>query len=210
MTKYLQTQEELLEHLKEHTHFMKASALEYDNGHIEEAKRLATSIRVLVHDTRNSISLLSQLGKKSILFYDSATDYEPDNILTQSSLLIIKMGPEGAEYIAPLDKFENRKTYRKRSFNNWWNRVYIFKDKNGQLFSRKDIVLGVADTDGGAHVDPQLKQNYANISRFNSLAFRYVNKNGEDKPLPSPIPSAIRQITHEVLKTLNDEFPALF
>ena len=189
---------------------MKASALEYDNGHIEEAKRLATSIRVLVHDTHNSISLLSQLGKKSILFYDSANDYEPDNILTQSSLLVIIMGPEEAKYIAPLDKFENRKTYRKRSFNNWRNRVYIFKDKNGELFSRKDIVLGVADTDGGAHVDPQLKQNYTNISRFNSLAFRYVNKNGEDKPLPSPIPSAIRQITHEVLKTLNDEFPALF
>ena len=97
---------------------MKVSAQEYDSGHIEEAKILATSIRVLIHDTSNSISLLSQLGKKGILFYDSATDYEPDNFLTQSSLLMVKMGPEGAEYIAPLDNFADRKTYRKRSFNN--------------------------------------------------------------------------------------------
>jgi hypothetical protein len=209
MGKYTQTKEEILKHLLEEIRFIKASAKEYDEGHLEEAKRLAMSIRKLVYDTDNQTSILSQLNKKGILFYDSAADYEPSNLLTQSSILIMKTGPEGSEFIAPLDNFQHRR-YKKREFNNWWNRAYIFKDKDGNLFSRRDIILEVADTDGGVHVDPNLNQAYANISRFNSLAWRYVNEKGEDMPLPSPVPPAIRQISHEVLKTLQDEFPDLF
>jgi hypothetical protein len=209
MGKYTQSNEELIKHLKEEIQLLKTSTIEYDKGHLEQARIMVTLIRKLVHDTNNQTSLISQLNKKEILFYDSAADYEPDNLLTQSSILIMKTRPEGREFIAPLDNSQDR-IYKKREFNNWWNRVYIFKDKNGNLFSRKDIILEVADTDGGAHIDPNLNQDYANLSRFNSLAWRYVNKKGEDKPLPSPVPPAIRQIAHEVLKTLKDEFPELF
>jgi hypothetical protein len=51
MTQYIQTQDELLAHLKEQITFMKESAISYDNGFESEGKRLAVVIRVLVHDT---------------------------------------------------------------------------------------------------------------------------------------------------------------
>jgi hypothetical protein len=210
MSKYVKSETELLNDLKNQIILINNSTKLYDSGCESEAINLATRIRVLVHSTSNSISLLSQLKKSDILFYDSVSTYESDDLMTQSSILIMKLDSRGAEYTAPLDNPAIGRKYRKRSFSNWWERVYIFKDKDGNLFSRKDIVLGVADTDGGAHIDPRLDRAYANLSRFNSLAWRYRTKDGDDKPLASPIPPAIRQIAHEVLKTLQDEFPDLF
>jgi hypothetical protein len=210
MTKYVKNEAELLNDLKNQITLIKNSANLFDNGCEIEAINLATRIRVIVHNTKNATSLLSQLNKSNILFYDVANEYLPENLLTQSPLLIMKMGDDKVEFIPPLDNFPDRRVYKKRSFNNWWSRVYIFKDKNGTLFTRENIVREVTDKDGGAHIDPALNTTYADISRFNSLAFKYINKDGEESQLPSPIPAAIRQIAHEVLKTLQDEFPSLF
>ena len=68
MSKYIQTKDELLEHLKNQIAFMKQSASSYDDGFEDEAKRLAVTIRILVHDTNNSTSLLTSLNKKNINF----------------------------------------------------------------------------------------------------------------------------------------------
>ena len=67
MGKYTQTYQELRDHLCEQLHFLRASAASYDNGAEGEAKRLATTIRVLVHDTKKSKSLLLQLSMKHLL-----------------------------------------------------------------------------------------------------------------------------------------------
>ena len=71
-SKQPQSQAELSQHLQEQLEFLQASAGAYDQGFEGEAKRLAVSIRVLVHDTSNSNSLLGQLGQKDIKFLDSA------------------------------------------------------------------------------------------------------------------------------------------
>ena len=39
-------------------------------------------------------------------------------------------------------------------------------------FSRKNLILNVADTDGGTHVDPELDEKYMAFSRKNSLGVR--------------------------------------
>lgn len=57
------TPEELQAHLAEQLGFLERSADAFDNGYEDEAKRMATAIRVLVHDTNQSISLLKQLGR---------------------------------------------------------------------------------------------------------------------------------------------------
>ena len=70
MTKYVQTRDELLDHLKDQIAFMKQSTNSYDNGWEDEAKRLAVAIRLLLHDTPKSTSLLTLLDKKNINFRD--------------------------------------------------------------------------------------------------------------------------------------------
>ncbi|MFP3702034.1 hypothetical protein SB758_41815, partial [Burkholderia sp. SIMBA_013] len=59
--------------LSEQLGFLKRSALAFDEGEASEAKRVAVSLRVLLHDTPASESLLKQMQlKDSIRFRDSA------------------------------------------------------------------------------------------------------------------------------------------
>lgn len=238
MSKYIQTEEDLLKALKDQIDIMQAWASTYDGGLEPAAKGLATHIRVLVHDTNNSRSLLGQLNKKDIKFYDSALTYNPilrgrsfssegisyiappddhtlpkssDSLLPYSGLTIVRFSAKEASYIAPLDSGSPMRNIAKKiSFQEWWVGVHVIRDKYGCTFARKDLVLEVADTDGGAHIDPCLKANYANLSRFNSVGWIFVKNDIKGTFKNSPVSPSIRQITHEVLEALKDEFPTLF
>jgi len=205
--KYAQTNQEILGHLRDQIGFILSSAASYDNGFEGEAKRLAIAIRILVHDTNRSISLLAQLGKRNIPFYDSANPAHPENLLSTHRLIMVKISTQGGEFEAPLDNGPpSRSTTKKIGFERLWRTDIVFKDKLGSTFSRKDIILSFADNEGGAHIDPLLDQSYAQLSRFNSLGWKHV-VNEVKKDFPSPVPPSVRQIAHEVLKTLKDEFP---
>ena len=145
-------------------------------------------------------------------FYDSALLYDPHNLLTYSSLTMMKLSTkEGASYVAPLDEgAPTRSKTRKIAFNTWWNGMFIIRDKDRKTFTRKDIILNTANTNGGAHIDPLLNEAYASLSRFNSLGWKVFRRDIEDDFRNSPVLPSIRQITHEVLKTLKSEFPELF
>ena len=203
MTKYVQTKEELLTHLREQVDFMVASAVSYDNGFEGEAKRLAVAIRILVYDTSSCTALLTQLRKMDILFYDSAAAFDPRNLATSNCLTIMKLSSAGAEFVAPLDNLSpSRNKDKKVSFGRWWNRTPTYKDNAGSIFTRMDLVLAVANKEGGAHIDPKLDQAYANLSRFNSLGWRAVISGVDQDFKNTPVLPSIRQIAHEVLKTL--------
>lgn len=51
--------------LSSHVGFLKRSCWLFDQGHEDEALRIATSLRVLFHDTDASTSLLTHLGMKT-------------------------------------------------------------------------------------------------------------------------------------------------
>ena len=54
----------LLKQLRRQLTFLRNSAASYDGGYPEEALRIGVVIRVLLHDTKYSTSLLKQLGQK--------------------------------------------------------------------------------------------------------------------------------------------------
>ena len=208
---HVQKYDELLSHLKDQIHFLLKSAQSFDEGFVSEAKRMAVAIRILLHDTNKSSSLLSQLGSRNMQFYDTAADYDPANLVSTPGLIMMKISPTGGEYVAPLDGGAPTRYKRgKVEFDQWWNRIVI-ADKKGNLFSRRDLILAVTNKDGGAHVDPRLDVAYAELSRFNSLAWKNIAPDGTSKSLsPNPELPSIRQITHEVLKSLKEKFPELF
>ena len=49
----------------------------------------------------------------------------------------------------------------------------IFDDK--MFFISRDVILSVANQDGGAHVDPILNESYSNITKRNSLGYYQVS-----------------------------------
>lgn len=200
MTDHNQSPEELEAHLTEHLQFLRASADAYDGGFEEEAKRIAVSVRVLVYDTGRSKSLLGQLGLKDQNFIDSASPLVPGNMSTHSGLVVTAIVPGfGAKYVAFLDEPPHGQLKRVE-FINWWE-TPIFIDSAKRTLSRRDLVLAVANQDGGVHVDPALNATYADLSRNNSLACTYSDGN-RSEPVGRPERAALRQIGHEVLKTM--------
>ena len=66
------SKQDLESHLREQIEFLKRSTKSYDEGFESEGKRIAVVLRVLLHDTNQSLSLLNQLRFKNILFHDTA------------------------------------------------------------------------------------------------------------------------------------------
>jgi hypothetical protein len=199
---------DLLAQLKTQIEFLTRSAQSFDAGEKNEAVRMAVGIRVIVHDTKESKSLLRQLGKKDILFYDTAHPFDSKNLMPHLGLIQMRLGGPGTGFRAGLDDIPPERLGKKIQFNTWWDRI-VLSDHLKNRFTRKDLVLTLANQEGGAHVDPHLEEKYVKLSRFNSTGWRFGEK-GVERPAERPDFPSLRQITHEVLKTLKDAFPQLF
>jgi hypothetical protein len=220
---YELSQAELEQHLGEQVSFLRASAQAFDASFEAEAKRLATSIRILVHDTRNSRSLIDQLGLKDDLRFEDTTirrielptgltALPPGSIVLHSGITVTQMkfgGPNvGVAFAAPLDEVAPERIGPPVKFVDWWEPV-ILTDTEGNDFSRKSFVLALANEDGGAHVDPNLRAGYAALVKANSLGRMGAGPGQELRPLLNIALASVRQIAHELLRTLERELPGL-
>jgi hypothetical protein len=199
---------ELQERLREQIDYLQSSARDFDAGKVAEAKRLAVSIRVLVHDTERSRSLLKQLGLKDKLqFHDIVLPDSPNNVAPHHGLVGLQYDGKGnASYYAHLDSAPPH-GHQRKPFTHWW-KGYVIRIGRTPLvqeehrFTREDLVLAFANREGGAHVDGELDEDYALLSRFNSLGWR-LNVSGQEREWSNnPVPHCVRQIAHELLKTL--------
>jgi hypothetical protein len=201
MSKRPITKTELQAHLTEQIGFLEASAAAFDSGFDGEAKRLALTLRVLLHDTTQSHSLLGQLDLKNRQFVDTALKLDPANRLSHGGLVFAAIGAPRTRYVAMLDDVPTR---RLLPFSDWWN-APVFVDQARNVLTREKLVLTAANQDGGGHVDPALDETYYKLSRENALGFVAV-ENGVARPMEGPEKAAIRQIAHEVLKTIRPEY----
>jgi hypothetical protein len=133
--------------LRRQLSFIRNSAAAYDVGHTEEAIRIAVAIRVMMHDTLRSVSLLNQMGyKETIRLITTAKDV-PTHILMEfdyGELLAGMWITKTIEYSAVPDGMPTI------ACSDWWEQSVFVRDQ--VTFSRKDIVLSAANKDGGAHV----------------------------------------------------------
>ncbi len=204
MIKIKQTLNELEDKLKEQFELLKILVESYDSGNTVVAKSIATSIRVLLHDTKNSKSLFGQLGLKNKNFLDTSISNQDGNLSSFHGLMGISVGNEKSKYIPWLDGYPPI-IFNFVPFDEYWNRI-IFVDKNKNSFSRKDIILNIADQDGGAHVDPDIDEKFKNLARENSLGW-IGNLNGISYDLEGAELAATRQIAHEILRSSLPDYP---
>ncbi|TAL18597.1 hypothetical protein EPN96_01020 [bacterium] len=197
----------LYEHLKEQLSFIHRSAKAFDEGFEEESKRMAVALRILFHDTKNSSSLLRQLGiKNSYLYRDTYKYHFTPNISGPiEGLTGFCIKADGTANAYPLLDNLPIENNLLRSFENWWNQQVI-RDNLNSVFTRCNLVLNIADTDGGAHVDPRLDCEYEKFVKQNSMEW-WVIDNGNKKPIGAPHLASIRQIVHELFSSLFQVYP---
>jgi len=191
-----QARARLEQHFRDQLAFIEASCDGYDRGFEGEAKRIALALRVLAHDQGMSRSLLGQLGLLSTAFHSTAVPINPHNRLSHAGLVAKAIRGAQSRYVPLLD---TSPTQQMLPFTNWWT-MPVFMTGRREVMTREDVVLVVANQDGGAHVDPSVDELYEEISQRNGLRW-IAGFDGGEIPLPDPVRPSLRQIGHEVLKT---------
>lgn len=210
MTKIQQTNADLQKYLDEQLQLLEILTDAYDRGKVVAAKQIATVVRVLLHDTPNSTSLLSQLKLKSGTFFDSCTSRgekeEGKRLGSFAGIVGMGVGPDSG-YIPYLDDVPDR-CFGLIPFDDYWNRV-VLVDGNGETFSRKYLILRVANQDGGAHIDPAIDEKYATLARKNSMGWKSEGPDGALREVSGVELATVRQIGHELLRSLRPNTPKI-
>ena len=204
---YPHSRSDLVRHLYAQIGHMERSAAAFDDGHEAEAARLATSIRVLVHDNPRSASksILGQLGvKDSLRYLDTSLSHRglrPDHPGWDAGLASMEIEPgRGGRYVPMLDNLPKERR-RYTNFSAWWSKV-IYRRVG---FGRRELVMNLANTDGGAHVDSALEDSYADLTKRNVLGWEYSDDAGSRPFEGNSAQASVRQISFELLDTIRNQ-----
>jgi hypothetical protein len=183
-----------------HIGYLERSSQVYDGGQEDESLRISTTMRVMFHDTASSTSLLSHLGLKGTAMLSTARghgnwqDFLAHVIDLTSSRPIVMKPLLGEKFVElPL--------------SDWWDGEAVFVH-NGTSYTRRRIILSMANKDGGAHVDEKLDACYE-VLRAGKYALGITGNLTYDGPPPFPqgvtiYPdnahlALVRQFAHETL-----------
>lgn len=193
--------------LREQLIMLRDSCQKFDSGEEFYAKPIALQLRILLHHQGQSRSLLEQMGLRNVRFLDTAGAINPRNLLTSSNLIGIRHDNQGNVTYMPL--FDGVGLSKQIPFPHWWGEPVI-KDNNGRLMNRRQLILSVADQDGGAHIDAELDSMFHAFSRGNSLGWLIGDGERLRQMEGRPDLASIRQIAHEVVSTLRKKVPQYF
>lgn len=196
--------------------YIETSAREYDAGEKDEAIRIATSLRVIFHQTPSSTSLLAHLQAlyTRIMTSVGKPPY-PQDWCTPLALIRGKIHfPERHAKDCPHHQaitFVEPATYQPRLAElrltrqvqapDWWGNepAMILHHKKT---TRKDIVLWAANKDGGAHVDEKLPIDYVHLSDCIRIGISEApSDEAKFETAKGAHLAILRQMAHEVLKS---------
>lgn len=140
-------------HLARQLRFIERSCAVYDEDYTDEAIQIAVRIRVILHPGgKKSRSLLQHLnsGRISLLTTSEGAPDREDLIHCDglSSFQASSDGKSVSSFYGPGENDALHREYIKA--DKWWQQIVLFAEGTG--YSRRDIVLGVAEQEGGAHV----------------------------------------------------------
>ena len=168
---------------------------------------IATRIRVLCHDTKRQKSLLSSLGQLDRAEFPHTHSYTSsgNEKAPFCGLVFVNLALTGAGFIPKFDGHPDGVQFLPLHFDEWWNST-ILRDYCGRALTRRDLILEVTDTDGGAHVDPSLNEAYHFISRQHSLSWKFQRNEGEPEPVRGVELASIFQIGFEFIRAFDPEY----
>lgn len=182
---------------------LEASCAAFDSGEKWEGIRIATAVHTIVHDaSKKNKSLLSLMqAKAGLLFAASGHPIAPENLIVSHSLVILEVGGQSSGYVAPLG--DRPYPIRWVAFSKWWDEPIFSSGSNRNLLTRKNLVFGLRNKDGGGHYDHKLHdEDY--VAMADGEFWRSKNHLGEERVLRDLELTSMRQIGWEVTETLKN------
>ena len=132
--------------------YLQRSIQLFDQGHEDEAIRLAVSLRVFLHNKHSSKSLFRHIGLTNPNLLSSGRGHENWQDYLAMILDVTSSQPVKAKAILG-------ESFREMTCKTWWEEQTVF-EYNSIKYTRKDVCLNAANKDGGAHVDEKFEQFY--------------------------------------------------
>jgi hypothetical protein len=191
---------EFKEYLEQQLGFLRRSCDSYDAGHTDEAIRIATTIRVLIHNTKSSTSLLKHLGALDIKLSSTVIgDHHSNSVMFMGMgrLSIVVGGSTTWKAATVPDAIKTQ-----LPVSDWWNQVVYVLGKTRA--SRKDLILAAANKDGGAHIDANLTTEYESLMTTGQRGFFHytpTNDMHNFQPVMDAHLVYLRQMGFEILSS---------
>ncbi len=204
------TTAELENNLKEQIRFLKRSSEYFDQGMEDEAKRIASNLHILFVGTGDSPSLLKQMRIQDEMILPNTAPGDVKGNLAPYTGLVAMNNVDGKINFIPLcllhpSPFKPKQT----PFNEWWHTI-ILNDHAGIVYTREQLVIAVAEQDGGVSVTTGLDPSYVELARKNGIGWIGRLKGGGEKPMLGVELHSIRQIGWEVLEAFRQSYPQYF
>jgi len=140
------------------------------------AIEIAQAIRVLVHSSNSSTALLRQLvpdfEDRAIVFEPKLVKQVPDVELTPGNFAQTRGLPQDVVITGDRVRYDRKKltpSAPRASLRDWWNQICW--DSGANSITNKEIILGLANKDGGAHIDGSGYPNYRKAKEQGQMFF---------------------------------------
>lgn len=214
-TKVVRSDQDLLALLRDQFELLNKACLRYDGGDELEVINIASRLRVILQGPR---SLIGQLHlAKDLRFRDTSTHrLDPERNICIANIWPQVM-PDGARWRPLLDGWPNGHPMPPpQHLRAWWTEPIMPTSTPDGLdhtprYSRENLVLSVANQDGGAHAD-QRDAAYDRLTR-DYFALEVAIRSSDETVSPykpvqgNAVHACVRQIGHEVLFTLSVDLP---
>ncbi len=189
-------------HLGEQLDLLRSPIRDYDGGMEHAAKVIADRLRLFVKTKGRTTSLLEHLGVQDQLGWVDRGPPEPPHEAVVISfgvcVVVTRFDTGRTRYESAMRQLAPDRIHPPVSFIDWWERT-ILTDQRGNRFSRADLVLSVAEQDGGTHIDAVVNEKYRQLTRENSLGLRQSS----DLPIANSVAlTSVRHIAEELLETI--------
>jgi hypothetical protein len=188
--------------LEEQRHLLRKSIDGLAAGDLAEALQISTRLRVLVHETGNSTPLLKQLTPNYLELSVPDAPPPPEEELPPGVHKTVVLSVPVSFTISPPDGvFLNPKlsdNHIENPLGAWWERPSLIIPGSGG-YSRREVVLGLAHKEGGAHVDIDVTQKYQQLLDYKAFILQTTAVNLSRM--------MVGQAGVEMLESLNRNFP---
>jgi hypothetical protein len=206
------TDEDLLEALRQQFELLKGACSRYDAGSDLEAINIAARLRVILQPPKSLVALLHLA--KDLRFRDTSTHRLDPDRNPHIANIRFKFTPTGPRWQPLRDDWPEGQPKRSpQRFHLWWTEPIMPMSGPEGLdltpqYSRQDVVLSVANQDGGAHVNHR-DAAYDQLTR-DHFTYEVATSAGDYQPVQgNPVNACLRQIAHEVLVTFTLDLPGV-